>query len=122
MFLCEVIAKITALGVVNYFEDAWNRFDFTVVGFSLVGFIITMSTDASAGFIAMLRVFRVARCYGWCVARGIADAAADAAVLAAGAPQRRKRPGSLLLHLRHHGHEPVRQGQEGGPPHAARQL
>ena len=61
VFLCEVIAKITALGVVNYFEDPWNRFDFTVVGFSLVGFIVTMSTDASAGFIAMLRVFRVAR-------------------------------------------------------------
>ena len=61
VFMCEVIAKITALGPRAYMEDPWNRFDFTVVGFSLIGFIVTVSTDASAGFIAMLRVLRVAR-------------------------------------------------------------
>ena len=53
---------------------------------------------------------------------GLADAAADVTVLAPGARQRRQRAVPLLLHLRHHGHEPVRQGEEGGPPDSARQL
>ena len=61
IFLAEMVAKNVALGPLEYFMDAWNRFDASVVTLSIVGFAVEMSTDTKASYIAVLRVFRVAR-------------------------------------------------------------
>ena len=61
IFLVEMVAKNVALGPLEYFMDAWNRFDASVVTLSIVGFAVEMSTDTKASYIAVLRVFRVAR-------------------------------------------------------------
>mmetsp|Transcript_3119 Transcript_3119/g.7221 ORF Transcript_3119/g.7221 Transcript_3119/m.7221 type:complete len:1718 (+) Transcript_3119:685-5838(+) len=63
VFLMEAVLKLFALHPRAYFSDAWNSFDFGVVCLSVVGFTITVATDASATYLSLLRVFRVARIF-----------------------------------------------------------
>jgi len=63
VFLIEAILKLFALYPKQYFSDSWNVFDFSVVCLSIVGFTITVSTDASATYLSLLRIFRVARIF-----------------------------------------------------------
>ena len=62
IFLLEAILKLIAFGF-GYFIDAWNRFDFAVVCLSLVGFAVTVFTEASASYLNLLRVARVVRIF-----------------------------------------------------------
>jgi len=63
VFLIEAILKLFAFFPKQYFKDAWNVFDFSVVCLSIVGFIITVSTTTKASYLSLLRVFRVARIF-----------------------------------------------------------
>ena len=65
----EVIAKITALGVVNYFEDPWNGFDFTVVGFPR-RFHRNDVHGRERGVHRDAARVRGGEVLGWCAARG----------------------------------------------------
>jgi uncharacterized membrane protein YgcG len=58
VFTLEVIGKNVALGPRAYLEDAWNRFDISVVFLSIVGFVITVSTTTKAreSYLALLRI------------------------------------------------------------------
>lgn len=61
VFTMEALMKGVAYGS-NYFEDAWNRFDFFVVGGTLLSVIVEAVTGTSVRSMAMLiRVFRVTR-------------------------------------------------------------
>jgi len=61
--LLELVAKNIALGPRAYVQDPWNRFDAAVVGLSLAGFVITVATTTTASYLAILRIFRVARAF-----------------------------------------------------------
>jgi len=63
--LLELVAKNIALGPRAYVQDPWNRFDAAVVGLSLAGFVITVATTTTASYLAILRIFRVARAFRW---------------------------------------------------------
>ncbi|KAM4663937.1 voltage-dependent N-type calcium channel subunit alpha-1B [Discoglossus pictus] len=60
MFSLECILKIIAFGVLNYFRDAWNVFDFVTVLGSITDIVVT---EIAASFInlSFLRLFRAAR-------------------------------------------------------------
>ncbi|EQC33495.1 hypothetical protein SDRG_09004 [Saprolegnia diclina VS20] len=62
IFTCEAILKLNAFGYA-YFDDAWNRFDFTIVVFALVSIILPLvTTSVSLGAeLTVVRVFRVGR-------------------------------------------------------------
>nr|CCA18882.1 similar to sodium channel putative [Albugo laibachii Nc14] len=61
VFTAEALMKGIAYGS-KYFEDAWNRFDFFVVGGTLLSVIVEAITGTSVRSMAMLiRVFRVTR-------------------------------------------------------------
>ena len=63
LFLFEAVAKIIGLGTVQYFSYGWNRFDFTLVVLSIIGFI-AYSTGTSILFdFKILRVFRIPRIF-----------------------------------------------------------
>ncbi len=63
IFTIEMILKLCALGK-QYFDDGWNRFDFTVVCgsniFAFVAFFIA-TTDIISSFVRFLRVCRLFR-------------------------------------------------------------
>ncbi|KAF0710266.1 hypothetical protein AaE_012611, partial [Aphanomyces astaci] len=60
IFTIEAVAKIGAFGRV-YFDDSWNRFDFVIVVFTIVSFIL-QAVDINLGSAAtVIRVFRVGR-------------------------------------------------------------
>ena len=63
VFLMEALLKLIAFGILGYFKDAWNRFDFFVVCLSVAGFVITIFTEVSASYLSLLRVARVARIF-----------------------------------------------------------
>lgn len=63
IFALEVIAKNIAIGPAAYFSDAWNRFDVAVVAMSIAGFVITIATTTKASYLALLRIFRIARAF-----------------------------------------------------------
>jgi hypothetical protein len=63
VFTLEVILKNIALGPTAYLQDAWNRFDVAVVALSIVGFVITVATTTKASYLALLRIFRIARAF-----------------------------------------------------------
>lgn len=63
VFLIEAVLKLFAFFPKQYFSDAWNVFDFSVVCLSIVGFIITVATTTKASYLSLLRVFRVARIF-----------------------------------------------------------
>ncbi|KAG8447469.1 hypothetical protein GDO86_014818 [Hymenochirus boettgeri] len=60
MFSLECILKIIAFGVLNYFRDAWNIFDFVTVLGSITDILVT---EIAENFInlSFLRLFRAAR-------------------------------------------------------------
>ncbi|XP_077004984.1 voltage-dependent N-type calcium channel subunit alpha-1B [Tamandua tetradactyla] len=60
MFSMECALKITAFGVLNYFRDAWNVFDFVTVLGSITDILVT---EIAHNFInlSFLRLFRAAR-------------------------------------------------------------
>ncbi|MEE6504997.1 hypothetical protein FKM82_005401 [Ascaphus truei] len=62
MFSMECILKIIAFGVLNYFRDAWNVFDFVTVLGSITDILVTEIADTD-NFInlSFLRLFRAAR-------------------------------------------------------------
>jgi len=63
IFVLEAILKIFALFPKAYFGEAWNVFDFSVANLSLVGFFITVTSDAKASYLSLLRIFRIARIF-----------------------------------------------------------
>ncbi|XP_008587369.1 PREDICTED: voltage-dependent N-type calcium channel subunit alpha-1B isoform X1 [Galeopterus variegatus] len=60
MFSLECVLKIIAFGVLNYFRDAWNVFDFVTVLGSITDILVT---EIANNFInlSFLRLFRAAR-------------------------------------------------------------
>uniref|UniRef100_A0AAY4F022 Voltage-dependent P/Q-type calcium channel subunit alpha-1A n=1 Tax=Denticeps clupeoides TaxID=299321 RepID=A0AAY4F022_9TELE len=60
LFFMECILKIIAFGVLNYFRDSWNIFDFVSVLGSITDILVT---DLGNNFInlSFLRLFRAAR-------------------------------------------------------------
>ncbi|KAM7092323.1 voltage-dependent N-type calcium channel subunit alpha-1B isoform 6-T6 [Molossus nigricans] len=60
MFSMECVLKIIAFGVLNYFRDAWNVFDFVTVLGSVTDILVT---EVANNFInlSFLRLFRAAR-------------------------------------------------------------
>ncbi|XP_036117264.1 voltage-dependent N-type calcium channel subunit alpha-1B [Molossus molossus] len=62
MFSMECVLKIIAFGVLNYFRDAWNVFDFVTVLGSVTDILVT-EVAVSNNFInlSFLRLFRAAR-------------------------------------------------------------
>uniref|UniRef100_A0A8C8SNZ9 Voltage-dependent N-type calcium channel subunit alpha n=1 Tax=Pelusios castaneus TaxID=367368 RepID=A0A8C8SNZ9_9SAUR len=63
MFSMECILKIIAFGVLNYFRDAWNIFDFVTVLGSITDILVTEIAVSTDNFInlSFLRLFRAAR-------------------------------------------------------------
>ncbi len=55
----EATIKICAFGS-EYFRDNWNKFDFCVVIFSLVGIVLDLSTSIQFG--GKMTVMRACRC------------------------------------------------------------
>ncbi|XP_064346926.1 voltage-dependent N-type calcium channel subunit alpha-1B isoform X7 [Camelus dromedarius] len=62
MFSMECALKIVAFGVLNYFRDAWNIFDFVTVLGSITDILVTEIAETN-NFInlSFLRLFRAAR-------------------------------------------------------------
>uniref|UniRef100_A0A8B9D184 Voltage-dependent N-type calcium channel subunit alpha n=1 Tax=Anser brachyrhynchus TaxID=132585 RepID=A0A8B9D184_9AVES len=63
MFSMECVLKIIAFGVLNYFRDAWNVFDFVTVLGSITDILVTEIAVSTDNFInlSFLRLFRAAR-------------------------------------------------------------
>ncbi|XP_069465799.1 voltage-dependent N-type calcium channel subunit alpha-1B isoform X3 [Ambystoma mexicanum] len=60
LFSMECILKIIAFGVLNYFRDAWNIFDFVTVLGSITDILVTEIADNFIN-LSFLRLFRAAR-------------------------------------------------------------
>lgn len=54
VFVVEAVLKLTALGPIQYFRDAWNTFDFIVTALG----VIEMLLEGIQG-ISVLRAFRL---------------------------------------------------------------
>eukprot|EP00793_Prasinoderma_coloniale_P003769 PRCOL_00003146-RA len=63
IFFLEMVFKIWALGPRNYFGNPWNKFDFVVVQFSIIGLCLDAFTGGGIPVVSLLRVFRVARIF-----------------------------------------------------------
>lgn len=64
IFACEMLLSMMGLGCKEYFSDGFNIFDFIIVMFSLFDLGVTLSSDGgSAGFITVLRGFRLLRIF-----------------------------------------------------------
>ena len=63
IFAIEAIMKLIAFKPSGYFRDPWNTFDFMVVALSIMGIAVTLTTDISATYLSIIRVFRVARIF-----------------------------------------------------------
>ena len=61
VFLVEACLKLVGFGVLQYFGDHWNRFDFLVVSFSVAGFVMDTVTSTDSANLSILRLFRVVR-------------------------------------------------------------
>lgn len=61
IFTLEFIIRIIAIGVVNYFTDGWNIFDFIVALGSVAGIIISRGTTVQLVSTSLLRAFRILR-------------------------------------------------------------
>lgn len=57
VFLIEAILKLTALGILQYFRDGWNTFDFIVTALG----VIELSVENVQG-LSVLRAFRLVSC------------------------------------------------------------
>ncbi|XP_045548030.1 voltage-dependent P/Q-type calcium channel subunit alpha-1A [Salmo salar] len=61
LFFMECILKIIAFGVLNYFKDAWNIFDFVSVLGSFTDILVTEFWENNFINLSFLRLFRAAR-------------------------------------------------------------
>jgi len=67
MFLIELGTKLIGLGYL-FFTDAWNTFDFSIVGISVAELVMTVfvgSSNSGLSSFRLLRVFRVVRVIGF---------------------------------------------------------
>jgi hypothetical protein len=63
VFFVEMCVKLFALRI-NYFKDAWNRFDFCCVMASIAGNIVQWTSDLEmASAMSAIRAFRIARLF-----------------------------------------------------------
>eukprot|EP00062_Callorhinchus_milii_P011414 gi/632957387/ref/XP_007894449.1/ PREDICTED: voltage-dependent N-type calcium channel subunit alpha-1B [Callorhinchus milii] len=60
LFSMECVLKLIAFGVLNYFRDAWNVFDFVTVLGSITDILVTELADNFIN-LSFLRLFRAAR-------------------------------------------------------------
>lgn len=62
IFMSEAIIKILGIGTRLYFQDSWNRFDFSIAVLSLVSIIISEFGDISLkGALTLVRSVRLLR-------------------------------------------------------------
>lgn len=62
LFTVELLMKIIALDLDNFFKDAWNTFDFVVVGASIVGLVFSIF-NLSFAFIYVIRCARLLKLF-----------------------------------------------------------
>lgn len=60
-FVAEIIVKMRYLSVRSYFDNPWNRFDFTVVVASLPSLLITVLPIPNTSIAIIFRLFRLVR-------------------------------------------------------------
>ncbi|XP_062930030.1 probable voltage-dependent N-type calcium channel subunit alpha-1B isoform X1 [Mobula hypostoma] len=60
LFSMECVLKLIAFGILNYFRDAWNVFDFVTVLGSITDILVTELADNFIN-LSFLRLFRAAR-------------------------------------------------------------
>uniref|UniRef100_P56698-2 Isoform 2 of Probable voltage-dependent N-type calcium channel subunit alpha-1B n=1 Tax=Diplobatis ommata TaxID=1870830 RepID=P56698-2 len=60
LFSMECVLKLIGFGVLNYFRDAWNVFDFVTVLGSITDILVTELADSFIN-LSFLRLFRAAR-------------------------------------------------------------
>lgn len=60
-FVVEAIIKMRHLGTKAYFEQGWNRFDFTIVALSLPSFLTHIIPVPDTSLLLILRLFRIVR-------------------------------------------------------------
>ncbi|MEM9835886.1 MAG: ion transporter [Bacteroidota bacterium] len=61
LFVVEAGVKIYEHGLKGYFENYWNRFDFTIVVLSLPTLLVPFADVPDTGFFIVLRLFRIVR-------------------------------------------------------------
>ena len=62
LFTIELLMKIIALDLNNFFKDYWNRFDFAVVGAAIFGLLFSIF-NLSFAFIYVLRCARLLKLF-----------------------------------------------------------
>jgi len=63
IFLVEAAVKLIAFGVIQYFRDLWNCFDFLICVVSIAGVAVSLLTSATSGFTSIFRLLRVGRLF-----------------------------------------------------------
>ena len=63
IFALEMFCSMTGLGCKAYCSDGFNIFDAVIVVLSLFDLTVTLTSGASAGFITVLRGFRLLRIF-----------------------------------------------------------
>lgn len=61
LFVVEALVKISTYGLKGYFDNYWNRFDFTIVVLSLPTLLVPFTEVPDTGFFIVLRLFRIVR-------------------------------------------------------------
>jgi len=68
IYIIEMIVKLIAFGVHQYFQDTWNSFDFTLVMLSVLDLLLSSVSSGDGGglpfpapLVRVLRLFRVVR-------------------------------------------------------------
>lgn len=64
IFIGDMVVKLIGLGLRDYFADAFNKFDFLIIMFSLLEIIVGMlKVNLSGGAISALRALRLLRVF-----------------------------------------------------------
>jgi len=72
IFVTEAVLKLGGLGLVQYFKDWWNCFDFGVTALGAIGIISSFIWSSVPGFLTVFRLLRILRLFRLVrVARGI---------------------------------------------------
>ncbi len=61
IFIFEAIFKLIAMGLIRYFQNSWNRFDFFVVVASIIDVIVTKVEGQNSQFLKSFQIIRVLR-------------------------------------------------------------